>query len=98
MVGRTNWLFSQTPHGAHASATIYSVIETAKINGLDSYAYLLDVLKNLPAATTDVAVTALLPWNQGESVYALKPAGWMQFVERSRTFHASDCLRGRGPC
>jgi len=47
---RKNWLFSQTPRGAQASATIYSVIETAKINGLESYAYLLEVLKSLPAS------------------------------------------------
>ena len=75
VVGRKNWLFSQTPRGAHASATIYSVIETAKINGLEPYAYLLEVLKNLPAAASDEAIDRLLPWHQDESLYALKPAG-----------------------
>ncbi|WP_254432083.1 IS66 family transposase [Aquisalimonas sp. 2447] len=74
VVGRKNWLFSQTPRGAHASATIYSVIETAKINGLEPYAYLLEVLKNLPGATTGEAIDRLLPWHQDESLYALKPA------------------------
>ena len=74
MHNRKNWLFSHTQRGAHASATIYSVIETAKINGLEPYAYLLEVLKNLPAATTDEAITDLLPWNQDESLYALKSA------------------------
>ena len=75
VVGRKNWLFSQTPQGAHASATIYSVIETAKINGLEPYAYLLEVLKSLPAATSNEAIDRLLPWHQDQSLYALKPAG-----------------------
>ena len=72
---RKNWLFSHTTRGAQASATIYSVIETAKINGLEPYAYLLEVLKNLPAAASDEAIDRLLPWHQDESLYALKSAG-----------------------
>lgn len=39
-IGRKNWLFSGSPKGAEASATIYSIIETAKANGLESYSYL----------------------------------------------------------
>ena len=39
-VGRRNWLFSDTPRGARASATCYSLIETAKANGLEPSAYL----------------------------------------------------------
>ena len=66
---------SQTPRGAPASATIYSVIETAKINGVEPYACLLEVLKNLPAAASDEAIDRLLPWRQDESLNALKPAG-----------------------
>ncbi len=73
VVGRKNWLFSHTTRGAQASATIYSVIETAKINRLEPYAYLLEVLKNLPAAASDEAIDGLLPWHQDESLYALKP-------------------------
>lgn len=75
VVGRKNWLFSQTPRGAHASAAIYSVIETAKINGLEPYAYLLAVLKNLPAAGTDEAIDRLLPWHQDDSLYAPSRTG-----------------------
>ena len=39
-VGRRNWLFADTPRGAKASATVYSLIETAKANGLEPFAYL----------------------------------------------------------
>ena len=48
VMGRKNWLFSNTPAGAQASAVIYSLIETAKENGLDPYRYLLWVLKQAP--------------------------------------------------
>jgi len=45
---RKAWLFADTPKGAEASAIYYSLIETAKANGLDSYAYLRQVLAQLP--------------------------------------------------
>lgn len=62
-VGRRAWLFSDTPAGAHASATIYSLVETAKANGLEPYAWLRCVLRDLPAAKTVEDIEALLPWN-----------------------------------
>jgi len=62
-VGRRNWLFSDTPRGARASATCYSLIETAKANGLEPYAYLQHVLKHIAAADTVEKLEALLPWN-----------------------------------
>lgn len=40
VIGRKNWLFSDTPKGATASAQIYSLIETAKVNGQEPYAWL----------------------------------------------------------
>jgi hypothetical protein len=61
-IGR-NWLFSDTPRGAHASATCYSLIETAKANGLEPYDYLLHVIKNIATADTLEKLEALLPWN-----------------------------------
>ena len=60
-VGRKNWLFSGHPRGADASATIYSLIETAKANGLEPYRYLRHLFEHLPAATTDAQRKALLP-------------------------------------
>ena len=63
VVGRKAWLFSDTPAGAHASAVIYSLVQTAKANGMEPYAWLRRVLRDLPAAKTVEAVEALLPWN-----------------------------------
>jgi transposase len=47
-VGRRNWLFSGSPRGAAASAAVYSIIESAKANGLNPYKYLYFIFKNLP--------------------------------------------------
>lgn len=63
VVGRKGWLFSDTPAGAHASAVIYSLVETAKANGVEPYLWLLRVLTDLPAAKSVEDVDALLPWN-----------------------------------
>jgi transposase len=49
VMGRKNWLFANTPGGAQSSAVIYSLVETAKESGLDSYRYLLWVLESAPA-------------------------------------------------
>lgn len=68
VIGRKNWLFSHTPRGAHASATLYSLLETAKANGLEPHDYLLDVLTRLPAVKSDEDLGALLPWNWGETL------------------------------
>ena len=62
-VGRRNWLFSDTPKGANASAIYYSLIETAKANGLEPYGYFKDMLKELPYAETMEDLEKLLPWN-----------------------------------
>ena len=47
-VGRKNWLFADTPKEASASAAIYSLVETAKANGLNVYAYLQHLLLYMP--------------------------------------------------
>ncbi|WP_133151978.1 IS66 family transposase, partial [Vibrio tasmaniensis] len=61
VIGRKNWLFSNTPNGADASAMLYSIIETAKANGLILYDYLVKCMKELAKAEPDI--DALLPWN-----------------------------------
>lgn len=54
VMGRKNWLFANTEGGAQSSAIVYSLIETAKENGLDPYCYLVYVLSEAPKlATTD---------------------------------------------
>ena len=48
VMGRKNWLFANTEGGAHSSAMIYSLIETAKENGLAPYRYFIHVLTEAP--------------------------------------------------
>ena len=61
VVGRKNWLFAVTPHGARASANLYSLLETAKANGLHPYAYFQHLYTELPRVTRPEQRDALLP-------------------------------------
>lgn len=63
VVGRKNWLFAGSPKGAETSALLYSLIETAKANGLEPWAYLNHLFEHLPTAKTPEAIAALLPHN-----------------------------------
>ncbi len=63
VIGRKNWLFSHTSNGAHASATLYSLVETAKANGLIPFDYLHHVLTELPKRPPCACLDDLLPWN-----------------------------------
>lgn len=63
VIGRKNWLFSQSVKGVKASANLYSLIETAKANGLEPYSYLRVLLAKLPQATTVDEIESLLPGN-----------------------------------
>lgn len=61
VVGRKNWLFAGHPRGAGASATIYSLIETAKANDLEPYRYLRYLFERLPMASSEEDYKTLLP-------------------------------------
>jgi transposase len=61
VVGRKNWLFSGTPKGASASATLYSLIESAKANNLEPYCYLRFLFEKIPFASTEDDYKSLLP-------------------------------------
>ena len=63
VTGRKNWLFSDSVAGVKSSANLYSLIETAKANGLEPHAYLREVFTNLPLAASVQDVEALLPGN-----------------------------------
>jgi transposase len=67
VIGRKNWLFSGSPRGAAASATLYSLIETAKANGQEPYWYLLKLFERLPAARIDAEVLSLAPLRTTET-------------------------------
>lgn len=62
-IGRKAWLFSDSPAGADASAVHYSLIETARLNGLEPYNYLNSIFKALPYCETVEDYEKLLPWN-----------------------------------
>jgi len=67
-LGRRNWLFADTVKGAKASAALYSLIETAKANGLEPFAYLRNLFKKLPHAKCVEDFEALLPFNTNDEI------------------------------
>jgi len=65
VIGRKNYLFAKSPNGARASAVIYSVVESAKLNGLNPYYYIKYLLEQLPQIklTSEESIDHLLPWS-----------------------------------
>jgi transposase len=63
VIGRKGWLFNDTIKGAVASANLYSLVETAKANGVEPHAYLTHLFTRLPHAKRLEDFEALLPWN-----------------------------------
>jgi len=64
-MGRKNWLFCDTPKGAKASAIVYSLVESAKANGIEPFAYLQHVLVQLPylgKSPSHEELETLMPW------------------------------------
>ena len=66
VIGRKNWLFSNTPRGAEASAGMYSVVVTAKANELNARAYVQWLLEEMPNAgqLDSDAIDKFLPWSE----------------------------------
>lgn len=64
-VGRKNWLFSVTPKGAKSSAIVYSIIESAKANGLNPYQYLMWLFETMSQADIfeSELIASVLPWS-----------------------------------
>ena len=70
-VGRKNWLFSSSVDGANASAVIYTMVEMAKVHGLNIYGYLKFLLEHRPSEDmTDEQMAELAPW--GEKLQSIK--------------------------
>ena len=64
-LGRKNWLFCDTSKGAEASAVVYSLVESAKANGIEPFAYLQHVLVQLPyfgKSPSHEELETLMPW------------------------------------
>jgi DNA-binding transcriptional regulator WhiA len=74
VIGHNNWLFADTVRGVKASANLYSLIETAKLNGLEPYRYLCRVFEELPKAQSLHDIEQLLPWQIDK---ASVNAGWI---------------------
>lgn len=75
VIGRKNWLFANTSRGATASATIYSVVETAKENGLNPFVYLTYLFEQLPNVDLKDpnVMNSLLPWSASLPEYCKVP-------------------------
>jgi hypothetical protein len=71
--GRKQWLFSNTPNGAESSSILFSLVETAKENGLRPFHYLKFLLEELPNSTTS-GLEELLPWSKNLPEYCRAPA------------------------
>ena len=63
VLGRKNWLFNKSPKGAESSCGIYSLIETAKQNGIEPLLYLRELFERCPHANSSEDWEKLLPWN-----------------------------------
>lgn len=76
VIGRKNWLFSNTPSGADASCILYSIVETSKLNNLIPYEYLKYVMDQMSGAEliTDDIIEFMLPWSKSIPEYVKNPS------------------------
>ena len=72
-IGRKNYLFAGSDRGGERAAAMYSLIETAKLNGINPEAYLRDVLARI-ADHPNNRIIELLPWNWQSPEQAAKAA------------------------
>ena len=72
-VGRRNWTFAGSDAGGRRAAAMYTLIETAKLNGVDARAWLADILARLPGHPAR-HIADLLPWNWSPPICAQKAA------------------------
>jgi len=73
VMGRKNWLFASSPEGALSSSIMYTIIETAKENGLNPFHYIKYLLEVLPTANIS-ALESFLPWSHTLPDYCRVPA------------------------
>ncbi len=83
-VGRRNWTFAGSDRGGERAAAIYTLIETAKLNGIDPQAWLADVLARLPDHPAK-QIDQLLPWH------------WTASADQRRSLTATSAPLHRGP-
>ena len=61
-LGRRNWLFAGSHSGGQRAAAIYSILQTAKLNGVNPHAYLTDTLFRIAAGHPINRISELMPW------------------------------------
>ena len=66
VLGRKAWLFNNTPLGPYASASMNSIVETARANDLDPFHFMYRLFTLLPEADTEEKLEKLLPWNMAD--------------------------------
>src|SRR4051812_22077063 len=66
-VGRKNWTFAGSDEGGRRAAAIYTLMQTARLNGIDPQAWLADVPARLPAHPAS-RIADLLPWSWKHTV------------------------------
>ncbi len=74
VIGRKNWVMNQNPRGADASAILYSLVQTAKANNLEPFAFLTYILTELPKLGRhydEEALDQFMPWNLTEKIQPL---------------------------
>ena len=84
-LGRKNWVNMFSKDGAHASAVIYSIVETAKANGLNVNSYLEYLLAELSAHADDPKedyITRLLPWSKEVKKLCTKPQNFQNLISK----------------
>lgn len=68
VIGRKNWLFADSVDGAYANAVMYSLVNTAKANGIDPFKYLCHLFERMPYANTVNDIRSLCPWIPGVTI------------------------------
>ena len=86
-IGRKNWLFAGSIAGGERAAAINSVIETAKLNGIEPQAYIADVIEKIASGWPASRWDELMPWSWTANVAPTTMAA--QSPRSSR--HANDC-------
>jgi transposase len=61
-IGRRNWLFAGSKAGGERAAAIYSIIETCKLNGVEPFAYVADVMQKIAEGWPNSRIGELMPW------------------------------------
>jgi len=74
-IGRKAWLFNHDKLGAQASANLFSLVMTCRVNAVEPFAYLAYLFERLPIAATVESLEALLPWNAKDALAGQYAAG-----------------------